>query len=123
MEKTKTLEAALEDVAQRLERDELPGHFNMEIWRSTDECNTVACIGGWLYSLHRATAVKHGLGSKTYYYDDPRLDALLNPSFYGNGRREPSEEWAWSATREQAARAIRAYLAGAERPWSAEGVL
>ena len=96
--------------------------FNMEIacdcYSIACECYSIACIGGWAY-LHenpKASAavveryvMQHEDGQNSDQPGATRLAKLYFP-------REVAIEWS-EITREQAATAIRRYLAGEERIW------
>lgn len=94
--------------------------FNMEL---ACDCGSAACIGGWAY-LHENPGAMHDASKYVYAQEGWANDEFgttkyipltpLAPLYFPRGI--DTDKWS-SITREQAATAIRRYLAGEERIW------
>jgi len=57
-----------------------PGkRINMATWRMTDECGTVACVGGWCQLLTSGKAFAHTYGGTMVHVGDYQLQRLFFP--------------------------------------------
>ena len=93
-----------EDKHGEIRNSEEPHGFNMGHWRVDSDCGTVCCIGGWMLEL-LGRSYRLDPGSVT-----PALSALFNP------------EDVWTVdmadiTVDQAAHALRNYLATGKPKW------
>lgn len=105
-EQNVVLRHALAELALDLESGALgDDSIDMHVFHT---CDTTHCIGGWC--THRYPQL---LQLVELYIHDFSLHRLFFPSA---GR--PENAWAWEANAREAARAIRAYLAGASNPWA-----
>mgnify|MGYP001610561516 FL=1 len=76
-------------------------HFNMRAWTREYECGTVCCIGG----------TAQALSGTSFPNSSVFRNRNLNNLFY------PSNQEAWNATPQQAARALSNYLSTGYASW------
>ncbi len=82
------------------------GHFNMNLWRSKDDCGTVCCIGG------TAELIGNVIFAPEYL-----LPAELKTLFYPNDGMNDNGIHYNDITVEQAATALRSYLTTGKANW------